>query len=153
MKLDYCYENSPICVPDGTPPRVEHPERYVSSTRAGCRAPHAWLDGDRSTLDMFGEGFVLVRLGDDPPDAAPLLEAAKARGVPMRAVALADKDIAALYEARLVLVRPDGHIAWRGDETTADPAAIIDRVRGAGFPATPVPEHAHQTPASQPHLL
>ena len=38
----------------------------------------------------------------------------------------------ALYERRLVLVRPDGHVAWRGDTAPADPLAVIDTVRGAG---------------------
>jgi len=30
-----------------------------------------------------------------------------------------------------VLVRPDGHVAWRGDAAPADPVALIDRIRGA----------------------
>jgi hypothetical protein len=29
-----------------------------------------------------------------------------------------------------VLVRPDGHVAWRGDKTPLDAATVIDRVRG-----------------------
>ena len=37
----------------------------------------------------------------------------------------------ALYERRLVLVRPDGHVAWRSDRPPADALALIDRVRGA----------------------
>ena len=74
------------------------PARFVPSTRPGTRAPHAWLDDERSTLDLFGDGFVLLRLGANPPDATRLIEAAKARGVPMRAVTLADPDVAALYE-------------------------------------------------------
>jgi hypothetical protein len=36
-----------------------------------------------------------------------------------------------LYERRLVLVRPDGHVAWRGDEVPADPLQVIDKIRGA----------------------
>jgi hypothetical protein len=39
--------------------------------------------------------------------------------------------VAALYERALVLVRPDGHVAWRGDELPADPAPIVERMRGA----------------------
>jgi len=35
-----------------------------------------------------------------------------------------------LYRSKLVLVRPDHHIAWHGD-AAADPLAVIDRVRGA----------------------
>lgn len=43
--------------------------------------------------------------------------------------------IAKLYERRFVLVRPDQHVAWRGDEIPMDPLAVIDHVRGAS-PAT-----------------
>src|SRR5262249_41132470 len=65
LKLQYCYEGSPICVNDGTPaPDAEAP-RFIPSTRPGGRAPHAWLADGRSTLDLFGNSFVLVCLGDD----------------------------------------------------------------------------------------
>jgi hypothetical protein len=46
-------------------------------------------------------------------------------------VSLDDPGIVKLYERRLVLVRPDGHVAWRGDAPPADPLAVVDRVRGA----------------------
>jgi hypothetical protein len=46
-------------------------------------------------------------------------------------VELDDPEIAKLYERRLVLVRPDGHVAWRGDTPPVDPLAVVDRVRGA----------------------
>ena len=65
-------------------------------------------------------------------EAAPLIEAARARGMPLALTMIDDPEIARLYERRLVLVRPDGHVAWRGDRAPADPAGIIDRVRGAG---------------------
>ena len=38
----------------------------------------------------------------------------------------------AAYERRLVLVRPDGHVAWRADEAPAEAGALIDVVRGQG---------------------
>jgi 2-polyprenyl-6-methoxyphenol hydroxylase-like FAD-dependent oxidoreductase len=131
LKLLYCYEHSPICVSDGTAAPAALPERFVPSTRPGTRAPHAWLADGRSTLDLFGEGFTLLRLGAEPPDAGALIDAAKTRGVQLRDIAITDPDIAALYETRLVLVRPDGHVAWRGDQCPDQPAAIVDRVRGA----------------------
>jgi 2-polyprenyl-6-methoxyphenol hydroxylase-like FAD-dependent oxidoreductase len=130
MKLLYCYEDSPVCVPDGTPPLEADPKRFVPSTRPGTRAPHAWLPDGRSILDLFGKEFVLLRLGAHSPDGRALLDAAAKRGVPMREVTIADAEIAALYERPLVLVRPDGHVAWRGDECPADAAAVIDRARG-----------------------
>jgi 2-polyprenyl-6-methoxyphenol hydroxylase-like FAD-dependent oxidoreductase len=131
VKMQYCYESSPICMPEGTRAPEPEPGRFVPSTRPGSRAPHAWLADGSSTLDLFGEGFVLLRLGSNPPGAARLTDAAKMRRVPMREVSLRDSQVAALYEKRLVLVRPDGHVCWRGDNVPADAGAIIDCVRGA----------------------
>jgi hypothetical protein len=51
--------------------------------------------------------------------------------VPLKIVDIVDRDIAELYETRLALVRPDGHVAWRGDQVSEDSLALIDRVRGA----------------------
>ena len=77
----------------------------------------------------------LLRLGERPPDAGALLRAAQARRVPLREVAITDPEVAALYEHALVLVRPDGHVAWRGDAPPADAAGIVERMRGAATPA------------------
>jgi hypothetical protein len=144
LKFQYGYEGSPICIPDGTPVPDPEPPRFVPTTRPGVRAPHAWFADGRSTLDLFGEGFILLQLGARAPDPAALIAAARERRVPLRPIPIPDPAIAALYERRLVLVRPDGHVAWRGDASPADPFAIIDRVRGAtGEPAkAPSPAHA-----------
>jgi len=131
LKIQYCYEGSPICIPDGTPAPDPEPPRFMPSTRPGARAPHAWLADASSTLDLFGAGFTLLRLGERPHDAGPLAQAAHARRVPLRAIAIADPAIAELYERKLVLVRPDGHVAWRGDALPADPAGVVERMRGA----------------------
>jgi hypothetical protein len=144
LKVQYAYEQSPICVPDGTPAPQPITPQFVPSTRPGTRAPHAWLADGRSTIDLFGDGFVLLRLGVQAPDGARLIEAARARHVPLRDVALAEPEIAALYQYPLVLVRPDGHVAWRGNEVPADAAAIIDRVRGAADPAAMSQPHAKE---------
>jgi hypothetical protein len=52
------------------------------------------------------------------------------RRVPLDILSLADPAIHALYQRRLVLVRPDGHVAWRSDALPANPRALVDRVRG-----------------------
>jgi 2-polyprenyl-6-methoxyphenol hydroxylase-like FAD-dependent oxidoreductase len=131
LKIQVCYEGSPICIPDGTPASDPEPPRFIPSTRPGARAPHAWLADGSSMLDLFGDGFTLLRLGGRPPDAGALAQAARARRVPLREIAIADPAIAALYERRLVLVRPDGHVAWRGDALPAEPAGMVERIRGA----------------------
>ena len=130
--LGYRYDDSPICVADGPPPPEPADARlYTQSSHPGGRAPHAWLADGRSTLDLFGRGFTLLRFGREAPDATLLAEAAKARGLPLDVMAVGDGAIAALYERRLVLVRPDGHVAWRGDAPPADALGLVDRVRGA----------------------
>jgi hypothetical protein len=75
----------------------------------------------------------LLTFGGAGDETEPILAAARSRGVPCKAVAIADPAIAALYERRLAMVRPDGHVCWRGDTPPADPSALIDRVRGAGL--------------------
>lgn len=131
MHLGYRYEGSPICWPDGTAAPPDDPERYVPVARPGSRAPHAWLKDGRSTLDLFGRGFALLALGGVPAEATPMVEAAARRKVPMRVLPLDESEILALYERRFVLVRPDGHVAWRDDGMPADALALIDRIRGA----------------------
>jgi 2-polyprenyl-6-methoxyphenol hydroxylase-like FAD-dependent oxidoreductase len=137
IQLGYCYEDSPICVPDGTPPppdEIGKRQRYLPSARPGARAPHAWLPDGRSTLDLFGHGFVLLRFGGDEADTRGIARAAADRRVPFRVVDIADRKIRDLYERRFVLVRPDGHVAWRSDAPPDDAGALIDRVRGAMRP-------------------
>jgi hypothetical protein len=131
LQIGYRYEGSPIVVPDGTPAPPDDPENFVASARPGARAPHAVLADGRSMLDHFGRGFVLTRLGPDAPDGASIESAAARRGVPLRTVTVEEPEAAALYERKLVLVRPDGHVAWRADAPPADPLALADRVRGA----------------------
>jgi 2-polyprenyl-6-methoxyphenol hydroxylase-like FAD-dependent oxidoreductase len=130
VMLGYRYDNSPIVWADGTPapPDVSHP--YTQTARPGARAPHVWLADGRSTLDLFGRGLVLLRLGDDPPSGDAIARAAELRGVPFTAIALAEPNVFAAYERRLVLVRPDGHVAWRADDAPADAGALIDVIRG-----------------------
>ena len=137
VKTQYCYEGSPICLAEGRDrePTIEdaHDLRhFVPSAKPGTRAPNGWIAEGRSTLDLFGDGFVLLQLGANPADAAAIVEAAAARGLPLRLHAIADQAIADLYERRLVLVRPDGHVAWRGNACSGDATALIETVRGAG---------------------
>lgn len=129
VSLGYRYESSPVIVPDGTPPTPFETSRYVPTARPGHRAPHAWLADGRSTLDLFGDRLVLLCFGKDCPRG--LLKAAAERGVPLAGVAIEDSRIAELYGRRLVLVRPDGHVAWRADDEPENPDALIDVVRGA----------------------
>jgi hypothetical protein len=132
VQLGYRYSDSPICVPDGSPEPPDEPDEYVPSTWPGCRAPHVWLPDGSSVLDHFGRGFTLVVSGSADP--TPLVQAAPRCDVPLTVLRLADPAAAELYERPLVLVRPDGHVGWRGRKAPADPVAVLDMLRGATFP-------------------
>jgi 2-polyprenyl-6-methoxyphenol hydroxylase-like FAD-dependent oxidoreductase len=131
IHLGYRYDASPIVVPDGTPAPDDNEMDYVPTARPGSRAPHLWLEPQRSTLDLFRQRFTLLCLGEDGTDASQFLGAAEAAHMPLDIVHLADPQVRAAYERTLVLVRPDGHVAWRGDRLDRDARTIIDVVRGA----------------------
>jgi hypothetical protein len=130
VHLGYIYHPSPVVVPDGSSLPEDDTFGYQPTAFPGARAPHVWLAPGHSTLDLFGDGFVLLKFSDVSTDS--IENAAASRGVPMKTHRIEHREAAALYGRSLVLVRPDGHVAWRGDRQPADAFAIIDAVRGAG---------------------
>jgi 2-polyprenyl-6-methoxyphenol hydroxylase-like FAD-dependent oxidoreductase len=126
LQLGERYENSPIVWPDGSASPPDVWETYEALDRPGARAPHVWLGDGHALFDDFGPGFTVLDFGA-PEDAAALARAAGARGVPLKLLALRASD--SCYRNKLVLVRPDQHIAWHG-YNIADPLAVIDRARG-----------------------
>ncbi|GAA5232450.1 2-polyprenyl-6-methoxyphenol hydroxylase [Verticiella sediminum] len=140
VHLGYVYEGSPIVVPDGTPRPPDEVSTYTPTARPGSRAPHVWLGEGDSILDRYGRGFVLLRFGASPPDAGPLVQAAAGVGMPLEVIDIDHAEAAALYEKRLVLVRPDGQVAWRDDALPRNCAALIDTVRGV---AASVPQEVN----------
>jgi 2-polyprenyl-6-methoxyphenol hydroxylase-like FAD-dependent oxidoreductase len=133
IHLGFNYYHSPVVCPDDSEAPADEVSNYVQTGRPGHRAPHAWLKDGRSTLDLFGRGFVLLhfiargRVGQD------FATAARARDFPLQIVDLCGEAvIRELYGADFVLVRPDGHVAWRGDTQPENVGRIIDVVRGFG---------------------
>jgi 2-polyprenyl-6-methoxyphenol hydroxylase-like FAD-dependent oxidoreductase len=129
IHLGFSYAGSPIVVPDPTVTPDQELDRRPN-TRPGSRAPHAWIKPGMSTLDLFGDGFVLLYFADS--DRLTSLERAFAeRSVPLTTIACEVPEVIETFERPFVLVRPDGHVAWRGHELPGDPGAVADRVRGA----------------------
>ena len=127
------YDNSPIVISDGPAPVDQH-ECYVPSSIPGGRAPHLWLDDRRgagsSLFDRFGRYFTLLRIGDGPPDTTAFEDATRRLGMPLTVVDVPLPQAAALYERRLALVRPDQHIAWRGDALPPNLHGLLGRAIG-----------------------
>jgi hypothetical protein len=129
LNFGYFYEGSPIIAHDqGDPPSYTMNE-FSPSTVPGCRTPHLWLADGRSLYDAMGSGYTLLRF-DPKVSVAGLTEAAKKRGMPFQVLDVVSPE-GSIYDRKLVLSRPDQHVAWRGDKEPADPTALIDLVRGA----------------------
>ncbi len=128
------YEASPIIAYDGSEQPSYTMDSYAPSTVPGCRTPHLWRDDGSSLYDAMGPEFALLRF-DPSIDVSALERAAREKGVPLRLLDLDAPDTASGYDGKLVLSRPDQHVAWRGERLPADPARLIDRVRGAGCAA------------------
>ncbi|MGI9057940.1 MAG: FAD-dependent monooxygenase [Ktedonobacteraceae bacterium] len=129
LVLGYQYDASPVIIDDGTSPLSEGQD-YEQTARPGARLPHLWLPDGASLYDRLGNGLSLLRLRDDA-DVAPFIESAIDYGVPLDVIELRGQTLEERYEAPLLLVRPDQHVAWRGTSVDwATARAIIDRVRG-----------------------
>lgn len=78
-------------------------------------------------LARRGQRVLLVeqRSGPSEHPKATLL------GMPLTLQPLTDEGVARLYACRRVLVRPDGHVAWRGERLPDDLDSLLDQIRGA----------------------
>lgn len=132
VQLGARYDTSPIVVPDGPPP-CDDLTAYHPTSIPGGRAPHYWPTNGRgpgdSLFDRFGIGFTLLRLGKTPPGGAAFAAAAQAANIPLTTVDVPDTAARDLYACDLCLIRPDQHVAWRGNKID-DAAKILARVTG-----------------------
>lgn len=128
-QLGYVYRNSSVIVFDGQEAAQSGFGDYVPSAAPGARAPHVWL-GDESLYDRFGQGFTLLQVvHSDAADA--LVQAAERRAIPLKVLSVEHAELPALYEARLALIRPDQHVAWRGNALPQDVDALLATVTGS----------------------
>jgi len=128
IELGYRYDTSPIIAHESGPAPKQTMDAYVPSTTPGVRPPSIKLADGTAIFDLFGQGFTLLRFAEH--DTAALEKAAAAVGLPLTVVDVRDPHARALYERDLVLIRPDQHVAWRGDVPPAKPHSLIDLVRG-----------------------
>lgn len=133
IHFGYRYDPSPVVWPESGAPPEWRWRHVVPTTWPGGRVPSVRLPDGQELLDRLGDEFTLVDLSGDG-SGKPLVEEANALGLPTAYLAVNDDEVAAVWERLLVLVRPDHHVAWRGDAPPPDWPAVIDHVRG-GSPA------------------
>lgn len=124
------YADSPIIAYDDEAAPPYTLADFTVSTVPGCRVPWVRLAGGASLYDRLGPWFTVLRC-DPGVDAQPLLDAAAQRGVPMQLLDLDGPEARGAYDRALVIARPDQQVGWRGNAAPDDPAALIDRLRGA----------------------
>jgi len=134
-----CYESMAV-VPDDTPRVVvdDPVTEYVPSARPGSRAPHVWLTRGNeriSTIDLFGPHFVLLA-GADGDAWQRAAQAIGPSWPPLRVFTvgkdgdLGDPDgtwheVYGVDADGAVLVRPDGHVAWRSRSGGSNPLQVL----------------------------
>lgn len=129
---------SPIILPSesSSAAPLQDPHVYSPTATPGCRAPHIWLteSRDRCLYDEFGRGFTLLQF-DDARSLDGALDAASSMNVPLKHVSVRNAEARQLYDAAFVLVRPDQHVAWRGNSIPANFSQLLEAVCGL-TPAT-----------------
>ena len=129
-------------IPDGTePPAVaDSYSDYVPSATPGARAPHVWLghpEARLSTLDLFGSAFTLLAGPGGAAWCTAAAEVERELGVSIDRYRIGEPglrdlggftEVYGLGEDGAVLVRPDGHVAWRSATGPGIVAVLRDAV-------------------------
>jgi 2-polyprenyl-6-methoxyphenol hydroxylase-like FAD-dependent oxidoreductase len=128
-ELGYRYVDSPIvCNVPGGP---EHLFReYHPTTWPGARLPHVWRDDGTPMQDHIAGGYTILKLGRTKADVGGLEKAIQARGAPVVVLDVPDRIAREIYGYDLVLIRPDMHVAWRGNAPPEDAAEVAAIVTG-----------------------
>jgi len=127
VELGYRYDDSPIISAEANPPAID-PLNYRPSTWPGARLPHVFLEDGRAIHDILGLYYSLISLVEF--DSALIESAAMRLGVPLTIVRLRQEGLKDIYERNFLLVRPDQHVAWRGDALPDDVAMLLRQVTG-----------------------
>ncbi len=133
LDLGYRYRSAAV-IPDGSPETDEPGSDYVPDAAPGNRAPHVWLEPGVSTLDLFERDLVLLT----GPEGRGWRSAGAAVGpeLVLRSHVLAGPawlDRYGIGPEGAVLVRPDGHVAWRRRDRPApadELGSVVARVLG-----------------------
>jgi hypothetical protein len=131
-ELGYCYVGSPIIAAEPGEGAEQNFMRYVPTTWPGARLPHVWLDDATAMQDRigYGHGYTLLRLGGTNANTGALQRAFANIGAPLQVLDIADERPRDVYGYDLLLLRPDMHIAWRGNDTPPEADELAALVTG-----------------------
>jgi FAD binding domain/Aromatic-ring hydroxylase, C-terminal len=125
-ELGYRYVDSPLIWPEAGEGPAHDFGTYRPTTWPGARLPHLWLGDGTAVQDRVGtdHGYTLLNLGRQAGEARGLAAAFAARAAPFRMLKVDDTRARELYGYDLLLLRPDLHVVWRGQQAPDDPARL-----------------------------
>ena len=119
IELDSRYKSA-VIYQDGTKEPEWTFKKYVPSTFPGSRAPHVFLkDGKTTILDTYGPEFSLIEFtnGSEAATGEVFVGVAKEMGMELKNVVLNDEEHThKIWGSNLIMIRADGHVAWRGQQ-------------------------------------
>lgn len=126
MSYEPNYEGSAVIA--GTPgARTTAEGEHSFRARAGHHLAPRPLSSGRDVFEELGRDFTLLCFDAEP---GPLNDVARSLNIPLKIVRDSYTGGREQYGNRLVLVRPDQHVAWAGDMAPDHPAALWRKVTG-----------------------
>jgi 2-polyprenyl-6-methoxyphenol hydroxylase-like FAD-dependent oxidoreductase len=123
------YEGSPVVI--GPPDAVcSIHGAHSHAAKAGHHLSPRKLSSGRNAFEELGPGFTLLALDADAAAVGAFEATARSLGLPLKVIRDGSDGDRALYEARLVLVRPDQYVVWAGDAAPPDARALLRKVSG-----------------------
>lgn len=128
-ELGYRYVDSPLIwdEPGGPEQRFR---TYDPTAWTGVRLPNCWVRPGVAMQDLVGRTFAVLRMGPHVEDVDAIVEAFRQIGAPITVIDLPEDRFRDLYGRNYFLVRPDLHIAWRGNQLPADPQKLAALATG-----------------------
>lgn len=120
LNFGYFYDQSPIVIYDEELAPSYDMNAFTSSTVPGCRLPHFWLEQGQSLYDALGDDYTLLCFTADGA-VESMTQTAQKLQIPLNILEIQQtppKDLG--YQHQFILVRPDQHVAWRGDQLPED---------------------------------
>jgi hypothetical protein len=133
IELGYRYTRSPVVVTD-VAEQDSDIGHYVPSTSGGARLPHLWRHDGSALHDALGWGYTLLNPTPRDVDTRALEAAMQRLGVPLQTLRVDEPQWPTSYRERLLLLRPDLHVAWSGTALPQDVGALAARVSGHADP-------------------
>jgi len=129
VEFGYSYAGSPLIAHDPEAATAWQTTIYEPHTRPGLRIPHIWLSDHTAMQDVLGRDYTLLDLRGDA-DSAALEKAFADSGAPLAVVRRDEPHVRQVYGCSVLLLRPDLHIAWRGEALPADAQSLVAQVTG-----------------------